>query len=361
MSARRKLALGTAALAAAAAAAVLLLGGEDGDDRGPAGGGDRPGTQEERRRDDRQPKREREGRPEERETPGGAEPLDGTVAGAGGRALAVGIGDQKPEAFQDPRLRALGVRRSRLVMAWNAPLAAPADVDRWIQAARAAGTAPLVAFSAAAGSRCPADPCRAPSVREFARSVAAFRRRWPDVTELQPWNEANHGTQPTARRPRLAAAYYDAMREECTRCTVVAADVLTAANMASWLREFRSAARHRPRLWGLHNYPDTNRFTAAGTEELLRLTEGDVWITETGGIVEFATAAGRVTFPYDERRAARATRQMLRLARSDRRIARLYVYQWQKTGPQDRFDAGLVAVDGRSRPALAVLRREIAG
>ena len=30
-----------------------------------------------------------------------------------------------------------------------------------------------------------------------------------------PWNEANHVSQPTAKTPKSAAEYYDALRKEC--------------------------------------------------------------------------------------------------------------------------------------------------
>jgi hypothetical protein len=50
-----------------------------------------------------------------------------------------------------------------------------------------------------------------------------------------------------------------------------------------------------------------------------------------------------------------------KLARRFPRIQRVYLYQWQKTNPQDRFDSGLVAPDGSERPALDVLRDHLRG
>ena len=38
-------------------------------------------------------------------------------------------------------------------------------------------------------------------------------------------------------------------------------------------------------IWGLHNYIDANRFRTRGTRALLRAVKGDVWFTETGGLV----------------------------------------------------------------------------
>jgi hypothetical protein len=67
------------------------------------------------------------------------------------------------------------------------------------------------------------------------------------------------------------------------------------------------------------------------------------------------TAQGRTALPYDEERAARAIRFLFNLARLSRRITRLYIYQWKIDFPGNRFDAGLVAQDGKPRPALRVL------
>jgi hypothetical protein len=87
---------------------------------------------------------------------------------------------------------------------------------------------------------------------------------------------------------------------------------------------------------------------------LLRTVRGNVWLTETGGIVRFADA-----LPYSERRAARATKFMFRLARSSSRIKRLYVYSWLGEQRGARFDAGLVGPNGSPRPAYYVVKNAV--
>jgi hypothetical protein len=62
------------------------------------------------------------------------------------------------------------------------------------------------------------------------------------------------------------------------------------------------------------------------------------------------------SFGYDERRAARSTRHVLRIA-ARRRVARVYLYQWSGAPLGARWDSGLVAADGRARPALNVVER----
>lgn len=266
-------------------------------------------------------------------------------------APGIGIGDQSATSFEDPRFRSLGVRYTRLVMPWDSVFKEPEALDRWMNAARGARLDPMVAFSWSRSDFCD-NPCRAPGLRAYARAFEAFRTRYPWARTITVWNEANHRSQPTAHDPRRAAQYYDVAKRRCRSCTLVAADVLDSQNMLPWIAKFRRWARSRPRLWGLHNYSDTNRFRTTGTDSLLRAVPGAVWLTETGALTEMAKS--RLT--YDERRAARSMRFLLRRLVVHPRIRRVYLYQWRKTNPWDWFDAGLVRPDGTPRPAFYVVR-----
>jgi hypothetical protein len=275
---------------------------------------------------------------------------------AAGTGALLAIADQKPETFADPAFRRLGVARSRLNTPWNSIFTEPARLAAWLDAARAAGVEPLVAFEHGRGEPCPAQPCTLPSTTDYTRAVRAFHARYPWVRLLQPWNEANSATQPTGTKPERAAAYYEAVTAVCPGCIVTAADVLDSGNLTRWLARFRAAVHGRtPKLWGLHNYSDTNRFHNEGTRRMLAAVPGQVWLTEAGGIVSFKTADGRVALPYDEQRAARAIRYLFKLAASSRRITRVYIYQWKIDFPGNRFDAGLVGPDSAPRPALRVV------
>ena len=275
---------------------------------------------------------------------------------APGTGALLAIADQKPQTFSDPLFRKLGVARSRLNTPWNSIFTEPSRLGAWLNAARADGVEPLVAFEHTRGDACPAKPCDLPSVAEYTRAVSAFHRRYPWVHLLQPWNEANSATQPTGKHPERAAAYYEAVKRICGTCTITAADVLDGSNLERWLGEFRAALRGTPTpLWGLHNYSDTNRFRSTGTKRMLALVPGEIWLTEAGGIVSFTTADGRSALPADEQRAARAIRYLFKLSRLSRRITRLYIYQWKIDFPGNRFDAGLVGPDGKPRPALEVV------
>jgi hypothetical protein len=266
-------------------------------------------------------------------------------------AYKIGIGDQHAQSFDDPLFHGLGFRYARLIVPWDALRYGnqTADVDAWLTRARATGARPFIAFGHSY-----INPRKLPSTSEFRREFKAFRNRYPWVREYSPWNEVNHKSQPTFRKPKAAARFYNVVRASCRGCTIVAADVLDQGGLERFLRTFKRFARGTPRLWGLHNYSDTNRFRRTGTRSLLRAVRGNVWLTETGGVVKFADS-----FPYNERRAARATKFMFRLAASSRRIKRLYIYSWLGEQRGARFDAGLVGPDSRPRPAYYVVKRKM--
>jgi hypothetical protein len=85
---------------------------------------------------------------------------------------------------------------------------------------------------------------------------------------------------------------------------------------------------------------------------MLATVPGEVWLTETGGIVRFSPGSGGL--PYDERRAADGIRYLYSLLGDRPRIARMYLYQWQSAATE-MFDAGLVGYDGAARPGLRAL------
>ena len=279
----------------------------------------------------------------------------------------VGIGDQSAAMFLNPHFTELGLKRVRYIVPWDG-LKHPgqaAEIDAYMRLARGAGMDVMIAFSARRG--CYKDGqyskravCRAPSYAAFRAQVRKFHRVYKEVRTYSPWNEANHKSQPTRRDPMLALRYYRVVRRVCMRCTVVALDVLDQGDMVDYLTAFARRAGSRARIWGIHNYSDVNGFTNGATRRILEAARGQVWMTETGGIVKFMPR-----YAYDEKRAARSIRTMFQLAdRYSRRlpglrarITRVYPYQWTGVRRKDRFDAGLTDRRGRPRKALTVFRR----
>ena len=274
-------------------------------------------------------------------------------------AAKVGIADQKSEVFGDQRFRGMGIRIARRSVAWDTMQYdwQVADVDAWLQSARAAGVTPLITF---ARSRIDSRRHMVPSAAQVGRAFKAFRKRWPWVTQFVASNESNHYGEPTGRRPKLAAQWYKAMRRACPTCKIAAATLLDYPNLVTWTKQFVKAAKEQPRYWALHNYISANRFQTARTKQFLQATRGEVWITEVGGAVK--RPKGQARFSEGATHAAKVTRFIFGdLARLSKRITRVYLYHWNAAAGPTTWDSALVAADGTPRPALGVVQQVLKG
>ena len=284
--------------------------------------------------------------------------LSALAVAAPASALIIGIADQKPDMFSDPRFEDSGIRFVRRAVAWDS-LTSPsqtAALDQWLNAARAAHVEPLISFTHSS-----VDRRELPTPERLLYEFRRFRARYPWVTEFASWNEANHCGEPTCHRPELVAAYWRKLRMACPKCRILAAEVLDMPNMTSWVKAFRHAAKVQPRYWGLHNYIDANRLRTSGTRRLLKATgHALIWFTETGGIVSRVNRR-KVTFPESASHAAIATRFVFDdLVPLSRRITRVYLYHWNSEPGPKTWDSGLIGPTGKPRPAFRVLERELA-
>jgi hypothetical protein len=275
-------------------------------------------------------------------------------AASSAQALTIGIADQKPDMFSDPRFLAGDIQYARRAVAWDA-LTSPtqtAQIDAWMNAARAAHVNPLISFTHSSTNR-----RKLPTPERLLYEFRRFRVRYPWVTDYATWNEANHCGEPTCHRPELVAAYWRKLRRACPSCRILAAEVLDMPNMTSWVKAFRRRAKVEPRYWGIHNYIDANRLRTTGTRRLLRAVKGQVWFTETGGIVS-RTNRRKVTFPESAEHAAKATRFLFDdLIPLSRRITRVYLYHWNSEPGPKTWDSALIGPTGKPRPAYRVLQR----
>jgi hypothetical protein len=279
------------------------------------------------------------------------------LAGPASARLTVGIGEQNAEFFADKRWQALDAPHVRYVLPWDAirrkgwELAA---FDNYMFWARQTKAKVLISFG---HSERRGRELKMPSRLQFIREFRKLRRRYPEVKTFQTWNEGNHGTQPTFTKPGKVAQLYNSMRRTCPECTITAPSVLDAPNMTSWIQRFKRGARYPVRIWAIHNHIDANRHRTSGTRELLRITRGKLWFTETGGIVNRWVDGRRVT-RYNQKNAVRAIRNVFKLARINRkRITRIYMYHWQ--APKERrprWDSALVGRKGETRPSLRTFR-----
>lgn len=267
----------------------------------------------------------------------------------------VAISDDVASNYSDSRLRGLGLKHARLITSWDSASSQSGFVQGWLDAVAAAGMEPQIAFRHRRADQCPGDPCLLPSRAQYRAAIRAFVERFPRVRTYTTWNEANHVSQPTADSPEAAASFYEELADACPTCTIVAADVLDAGSYVSWLQRWQRATARRPRLWGLHNYGDVTYGRTSGTDDVLAVVPGELWLEETGGIVVRRNSEGREVLRSDERRAAESVRRAFEIARARPRITRMAIYQW-RAGARDHFDSGLVRPDGTARPSLDEVR-----
>ena len=284
---------------------------------------------------------------------------------ATGHAYTLGVSDQQASTFTNPLFAPLKIKAARYITPYDV-MDSPADRDAltaWVDAARAAHQRILVHFERSHRS---GRERHLPSVSEYKREIAKFHAAFPDVKEIGVWNEVNRcqsssrvAGQPTCRKEQRLASYFRAARQVFTRpgTRIVALDVLDEQNVSktvSTIRRFRHFAGSKATILGFHNYSDTNRFSTTRTRRVLAAWPGKVWLTETGGIVKL----GR-SFPTSTSRAARALGCMFTLGKSNSRIQRLYVYQFNPAfSASDDFDAGLINSDGSKRPGYTVVQRK---
>jgi Glycosyl hydrolase catalytic core len=289
------------------------------------------------------------------------------VSAPASAAYRVGLSEQSAGVFADGAWQQLKLKRMRYIVPWDVLKHADqaAVADQYLQAARANRQDILLTFTAAQGcfvngKYSKKRACRPPSSRAYKQQFLAFKRKYPFIKSYSVWNEINHVSQPTSKSPKRAAGYYNAIRNSCRGCKIMAADVLDQTNMVSYLRQFLRHAKGKPRLWGLHNYKDVNRNRSTGLRGILRTVPGEVWLTETGGIVKL-----QPQFKFSTSRASKATRFLFKLAdRYDTRRAgnrskmtRIYYYRWFGEPANSRFDAGLTDVSGKPRPAFKTFSR----
>jgi hypothetical protein len=263
-----------------------------------------------------------------------------------------GIGDEQTEMFTNPLWQQLHTKIARYIAPYDAAVR-PYSLQlarAWIGAAEAQHLQVLVAFYHSEYT-----PTKMPSLAVYQRDVQKFIKLFPKVRQYQPWNETNRGNV-----PHLFSSP-SAMKAVCHGCTVLGLDILDGPSVSPSLRYVAAFKRDivrlkvaMPSLWGLHNYSDTNRFSSARTRAILAAVPGQVWLTETGGIVKFGGA-----FPNKKgsglTRAAKALSFMFKLAASNSRIKRLYIFQWSGATGAARFDAGLTDPHFNPRPGYVIV------
>jgi Glycosyl hydrolase catalytic core len=280
-------------------------------------------------------------------------------------SFLTGIGDQHTEMFTNPLWQQLHTKIARYIVPYDAAVR-PFSLTlatQWIRAAEAAHQQVLVAFYHSEYT-----PTKMPSIATYQKDVQKFIKLFPKVKQYQSWNEANRGNVKGSFASPSATAdakYYQALLRVCTGCTVIGLDVLDAANISPTLkyisefkREISRLETVKPKISGLHNYSDVNRLETKRTKALTKALGGQVWLTETGGLVKFEpgfsnhNGAGLT-------RAAKALKLMFSIANSQPQIKRLYIFDWTGGTSSTRFDAGLMNAKYQPRAGYIVVCRQL--
>jgi hypothetical protein len=275
----------------------------------------------------------------------------------------VGIGDEHPEMFGDPLWQKLHLGIARLTVPYDAVIRPDYlhQASEWIRAAEAQHVQILVAFYHSGYT-----PRKLPTVAVYRSDVHKFVGLFPNVRQYQAYDEANRGNvagQFSSPSATLAAQYYQALLGVCRGCTVIGLDVLdgqilkpTLQYISAFKREVSHLHTVMPKIWGLHNYSDVNRLEGWRSRDLVRALGGQVWLTETGGIVKFGGSFPNIR-GSGLRRAARVLTYTFALARSIPQIKRLYLYNWTGGNARTTFDAGLTDAKNRPRPGYVTVCR----
>jgi hypothetical protein len=276
-----------------------------------------------------------------------------------------GIGDEQATMFSNPLYTQLGTKIVRYIAPYDA-VVHPYSLDKailFIRDAEAQHEKVLVAFYHSEYT-----PTKMPSVSTYQSDVKRFVKLFPHVKEYESWDESNRGDergQFSSPSAVGAAEYYQALLRVCTGCTVVGLDVLDQADIAPTLayisefkREIYRLETVMPKIWGLHNYSDVNRLEGWRTSDIVRALGGQVWLTETGGIVKFGGA-----FPNRNgsgiTRAAKVLKFTFAMASDHPQIKRMYVYDWNGGTSSTRFDAGLTNAREQPREGYVVVCRQL--
>ncbi len=278
-------------------------------------------------------------------------------------APLVGIADQKPEMFADPRFRDLKLRTARYYVPFDI---AKHDfqlnrLDEWMDGAKRLKISPLITMERAISAS--TRKKGAPTVATYRRAVRFLRKRYPFVKAYSAWNESNHSGQPLRKKPKLAVSYYKVLQRECKGCKILASDLLDDKNMVSWARQFEKAlgkGKKAP-IWGLHSYSDANNFRSTEIRKLLGAVKGKIWLTEVGGVVERRSRFSRAKFKgKGEKHAAKATAYLFdTIVRLSPRIERMYLYHWNSSTATDSWDSAFIGADGRARTSLQVVKNRL--
>ena len=291
----------------------------------------------------------------------------------------VGIGDNKPDMFKDPRLLALRIKNVRYDMSWDALTVGyqRAQATAWMDAAHKDGLSVLVTIDHSrkviykkvkvhgkTKKKAFSQSRVMPSTAQYIKAFKAFRKKFPWVKQFVTWDETNCYCEVTYNKEARIAAFYRGMRKACSSCTILAADFLDVNKhygvpMKTWISKLDKALGFQPKYWALNNYEDANHLVSTSTRQLLKDVHGKIWLAETGGIVN-RPHTKHPGFPQNATHAAKVDHYILdTLGSLSPRIQRVYLYEWDAKTRHDSWDSALISYNNIPRPGYKVLAKTL--
>ncbi len=290
------------------------------------------------------------------------------LAPAGASAATIGIADQQASTFTNPLYKGLKLKNARYIAPYDL-VSDPNQLARfqaWYSAAIRAKQTMFVSFE---HSRTEGKQQTLPTKGQYSTAMKGFKRKFPKVREINTWNEVNRcqrgsdtegqprGICRGTKGARLLNTYYGVSRSvfKGSKFKIVPLNVLDENNPApalKYIAAFKKIAKPAPKIWGVQNYSDTNRFSQTRTKKIIKAigSKGQVWLLETGGQLKLGDKV------FGEAVAAKALKCTFKIAKN-KRIKRAYIYQFNGDLPTARFDAGLINVDGTKRLGYDVVRK----
>jgi hypothetical protein len=292
----------------------------------------------------------------------------------------IGIGDDKADMFADPRFVALRVKAVRYDMSWDALSVTyqRQEVTAWMKDAKKDGLSVLVTIDHSdrviykrvkvhgKWKRKAFSQTRVlPSTARYIAAFKAFRKEFPWVKDFATWDETNCYCEVTYDKEAKIAGFYRALRSACRSCTILAAEFLDvdkhyAVPMRTWVSTLDRDLGFQPGYWGLNDYEDANHLVSTQTRQLLGLVRGNIWLAETGGIVN-RPAVKNAGFPQNATHAAKVDSYILdKIGSLSPRIQRIYLYEWDAKTPHDSWDTALISYTGAPRAGYDTLAKTLA-
>src|SRR5262249_17955444 len=107
---------------------------------------------------------------------------------AGAGAYTLGVSDQQASTFTNPDFAPLKFKAARYITPYDV-MDSPADkaqLDAWVTAAR-----PRILISFEHSHRSNSRALKAPSVAAYTKELKKFKKAYPTVRDISPWNEVN--------------------------------------------------------------------------------------------------------------------------------------------------------------------------